>query len=65
MNTKYRVFVDGSNHTERATLKNTIGESIHDNDKAYEGDIIILVSFGLQHILSGLQILISTHVVAI
>jgi hypothetical protein len=65
MNTKYRVFVDGSNHTVRATLKNTIGESIHDNDKTYDSDTIVLVSFGLQHRLSGLQILFSTHMVAI
>jgi hypothetical protein len=44
-----RVFVDGSNRTVRTTLKNTIGESIHDNDEIYESDMIVPVSFGVEH----------------
>ena len=38
-------------------LKNTIGESIQDNDEIYESDMIVPVSFGLEHkkMLSDLQ----------
>jgi hypothetical protein len=44
-----KVFVDGSNRAVWTTLKNTIGESIHDNDEIYESDMIVPVSFGIEH----------------
>jgi hypothetical protein len=62
-----RVFVDGSNRAVWTTLKNTIGESIHDNDQIYESDMIVPVSFGLEHrkMLSDLQLLFSNQMVAV
>ena len=48
-------------------LKNTIGESIQDNDEIYESDMIVPVSFGLEHkkMLSDLQLLFSNEMVAV
>jgi hypothetical protein len=62
-----RVFVDGSNRAVWTTLKNTIGESIHNNDEIYESDMIVPVSFGIEHskMLSDLQLLFSNNMVAI
>jgi hypothetical protein len=62
-----RVFVDGSNPAVWTTLKNTIGESIHDDNEIYESDMIVPVSFGLEHrkMLSDLQLLFSNQMVAI
>jgi hypothetical protein len=49
------------------TLKNTIGESIHDNDEIYESDMIVPVNFGVEHkkMLSDLQLLFSNEMVAV
>jgi hypothetical protein len=62
-----KVFVDGSNRAVWTTLKNTIGESIHDNDEIYESDMIVPVSFGIEHkrMLSDLQLLFSNQMVAV
>lgn len=62
-----KVFVDGSNRAVWTTLKNTIGESIHDNDEIYESDMIVPVSFGVEHrkMLSDLQLLFSNNMVVI
>lgn len=61
------MFVDGSNRAVWTTLKNTIGESIHDNDEIYKSDMIVPVSFGLEHkrMLSDLQMLFSNNMVAV
>jgi len=62
-----KVFVDGSNRAVWTTLKNTIGESIHDNDEIYESDMIVPVNFGVEHkkMLSDLQLLFSNNMVAV
>jgi hypothetical protein len=62
-----RVFVDGSNRAVWTTLKNTIGESIHDNDQIYDSDILVPVNFGVEHkrMLSDLQMLFSNNMVAV
>jgi hypothetical protein len=62
-----KVFVDGSNRAVWTTLKNTIGESIHDNDQIYESDMIVPANFGVEHrkMLSDLQLLFSNEMVAV
>ncbi|HET7149239.1 MAG TPA: hypothetical protein VFI73_12150, partial [Candidatus Nitrosopolaris sp.] len=62
-----RVFVDGSNRAVWVTLKNIIGEPMHDNDEIYESDIIMPVNLGVEHkkILSDLQLLFSNQMVAV
>lgn len=62
-----RVFVDGTNRAVWAILKNTIGESIHDDHQIYESDTIVPLSFGVEQkkMLSDLQMLFSNNMVAV
>jgi hypothetical protein len=62
-----RVYIDGSNRAMWSSLKNMIGESIHDNEQVYESDTIVPVNFGSEHriMLSELQNFVSNRTVAI